>query len=338
MGRPLNKKFFGNRNIGSSSVTTDNGLGGEGVASISNGTVGAIQINDTYKTFPGLTAAAPTLPGGVTSTLAVTWEVATVSLSGGTGYTAGAITSITGLDTYGNTDTRFTVTVDGSGVPTFGAFTERGSYTSIDGTGITTWAVVQGVHTGAQATVTFRVKSIAVTEKGSGYVVAPALSWTQVNGGTMPSAQSVTLTTDSGQAFSATNQENAIIAYAYIPVSGTAGYISGTGGSSSVIADIQKQTNDRRYKVKTAQGVGLCKLVAAAPAAGQMTIKATDQAGCTYYVTKLTSRKAVLVPFGGGSYQFPVNSDGTYKSVKWTFGSAVAPSGSETGVVTIENA
>ena len=62
-----------------------------------------------------------------------------------------------------------------------------------------------------------------------------------------------------------------------------------------------------------------------------MTIKATDQGGANYYVAKLTSRKAVLVNYSGT----PQFADGT--SVKWTFGAAVAPSGSETGVVTIEN-
>ena len=31
MGRPLNKKYFGNRNIGTTG-TTDNNIGGEGVA------------------------------------------------------------------------------------------------------------------------------------------------------------------------------------------------------------------------------------------------------------------------------------------------------------------
>ena len=34
MGRPLNKKYFGNRNIGSTSTTADNGIGGEGVESV----------------------------------------------------------------------------------------------------------------------------------------------------------------------------------------------------------------------------------------------------------------------------------------------------------------
>jgi len=329
MGRPLNKKYFGNRNIGTggnqitgalsnSQNYADDRIGGEGVASISNATVGAIQINDTYKTFPGLTVAVPTLPGGVRATTSVVWEVATVSLAGGTGYTAGTITSITGLDAFGTTDTRFSVTVDGGGVPTFNAFTERGSYTSIDGTGITTWAVVGPAGDGAaQATITFRIKSIGITEEGSGYTAVPALAWSQVNGGTMPSDQTPTLTVDTGAPGTAGNQENAIVIYANttIPASGT----------TALVGDIIKQTNTRSYKIKTADGIKVCKLgTDSTPESGGAYLVATATGG-TYYVTKLTAHRATLVAKTGDEAL-----DGM--SVKWTFG---APSAT---VVQIENA
>jgi hypothetical protein len=321
MGRPLNKKYFGNRNVGSSSVTTDNGIGGEGVASVDNPVAGSININNSYPSFPALTGTAPTLPGGVTATYTVTWEVDTVVLSGGTGYTAGAITSITGLDTYASTPTRFSVTQSG-GVPTFGAFTNRGEYTTIDGTGITTWAVVKGAANDAQATIKFRVKSIAVSEKGSGYVTVPSLSWGSLSG-TTPSGNTPTLTTDSGSAGSSTNQENAIITYAYV-----------TGGSLK-LGDIVKQSNDRRYKVKTADGTEVCMLKSTiASAAKEMNIVATDSAGGTYYVTKLTSRKAVLVPAAVTRLSSSAGSQfASGTSAKWTFGSAVL-----NDTVTIENA
>ena len=331
MGRPLNKKYFGNRNIGSTGTGDNYGIGGEGLAAYTLAAQkGVVAINNTYKYFPTLTIPAPTLPSGVQATATVVWEVNTVSLAGGTGYTAGTITSITGLDGYSSTDCRFTITVDGSGVPTFNAFTERGEFTSIDGTAITTWAVIKDGDGACQATVTFRLKSITTVEKGSGYTSAPTLSWARgssqsAGGQTQTGTPTVALTTDSGSAGSSTNQENAIVAYAYIPAV--------NGGSSAVVGDIVKQTNDKRYKVKTAQGTGICQLKTsgAANAAGEMTIKATDQGGANYYVAKLTSRKAVLVNYSGT----PQFADGT--SVKWTFGAAVAPSGSETGVVTIEN-
>ena len=330
MGRPLNKKYFGNRNIGSSSVTTDNGIGGEGLASVSNGTVGAIQINDTYKTFPSLTVAAPTLPGGVTATTAVVWEIATIVVSsGGTGYTnnqtGAAVTTVTGLYSQASVVPVLTLNTNGSNAVTAVNIsgTSRGEFTSIDGTGITTWAVVGAGGSNAQITVTFRVKSISVTEQGSGYVTAPNLSWSAVNGGTMPSAQTPTLTTDSGSAGSTTNQENSIITYAYV-----------TGGSLKV-GDIVKQSNDRRYKVKTADGTEVCMLKSTiATAAKEMNVVATDSAGGTYYVVKLTSRKAVLVPAAVARLSSSAGSQfASGTSAKWTFGSAVL-----NDTVTIENA
>ena len=78
MGRPLNKKYFGNRNIGSASTTADDKIGGEGVASIDNPVPGSIIISNTYKHFPTLTVAAPGLPGGVTALTATTWEIESI--------------------------------------------------------------------------------------------------------------------------------------------------------------------------------------------------------------------------------------------------------------------
>jgi hypothetical protein len=313
MGRPLNKKYFGNRNIGSSSTTADDGIGGGWLASVSNATVGAIQINDTYKTFPLLEVADPALPGGVTATLAVTWEIATIVVSsGGTGYTnnqtGAAVTTVTGLYSQADTVPVLTLDTNGSNAVTAVNITSRGAFTDIDGTGITTWAVVGAGGSNAQITVTFRIKSIAVTEQGSGYTATPALSWSQVNGGTMPSAQTVTMGTDSTTVGTTGDQENAIVAYAYV-----------TGGSNKV-ADIVKQVSTDRYKVKTADGTMICQLVTdgVANAAGEMTITATDSASNTYYVKKLTAHRATLVQIAGGSnYVYDDN-----ESAPWSFDAA----------------
>ena len=317
MGRPLNKKYFGNRNVGTLSTVADNGIGGGALGSVSNGVVGAIQINDTYKTFPDLTVAAPTLPNGVTADLTVTWEVATVSLAGGTGYTAGTITSITGLDGFGDTDTRFSVTVDGGGVPTFNAFTERGSYTNIDGTGITTWAVVGPAGDGAaQATVTFRVKSITVTNQGSGFVGTPSLSWSAVNGGTMPSAQSVTMLVDNGLVGTSGNQENAIQMVAFL-----------TGGSA-VTVDIKKQVSGRRYKVTDGTRTGIVKLTSTlADAAGECSVAVLDSAGGEYFATKITAHRVTLTRAGGSGHLYVTGAQ-----APWLFAAPV------NGVVQIANA
>ena len=330
MGRPLNKKYFGNRNIGSTGTGDNYGIGGEGLASISTATAGAIQINDTYKTFPALGIAAPNLPSGVQATNQVIWEIAAITVyGGGNDYTnnqTGASAILTGLSAQADVAPVVTINTNGSNaVSAISVTGGRGEFTDVDGTGISTWGIDGAGGDTGQATVTFRIKRIEILEKGSGYTAVPSLTWSQTNGGTMPSDQTPTLTTDSGAAGSSTNQENAILVTAFIPTA--------NGGSSAVIGDIVKQTNDKRYKVKTAQGTGICQLVTdgVANAAGEVSIKATDSEGKNYLVAKLTARKVVLVPAALGGSAGTQFASGT--SAKWTFGDAVLNT-----TVTIENA
>jgi hypothetical protein len=314
MGRPLAKRFFGNRNIGTNGgYTADDGIGGEGLASISVATAGSFTVSNTYKNFPQLNIAAPTLPGGVQATADVVFEIDTVTYSSGgaTGYLAGLSSAITGL----GGGAVVNITVNGGGAVNAVNLTggNRGEFRrgdAFDGTGITTFQVLQAPNAGTdlQINITFRVKSITIVNKGSGYVSLPSLSWSghTFTGQTIPSGNTPVLTTDSGitsnGANAVDNQENAIIAYAYV-----------TG--NNLIADINAQKGSHRYRVTTSEGTAVCKLVAATPAAvGEMSIVATDSTGCTYYVTKLTSHNALLTQFGGGSYEF---DDGTM--VRWTF-------------------
>ena len=332
MGRPLNKKYFGNRNIGTTG-TSDNGLGGEGLASISVATAGSFVVSNTYKNFPLLNIGAPTLPSGVQATADVVFEIDTVTYASGgqtdADYVAGLSTSITGLGggavvnivEVGNKVTAVNLTGGNRGE------FRRGD--AFDGTGITTFQVLQAPNAGTdlQINITFRVKSITILEKGSGYVTAPILSWSghTFTGQTSPSGQTPALTTDSGSAGSSTNQENAIIVTAFIPVA--------NGGTSALTGDIVKQTNDRRYKVKTSEGTGICQLVTdgVANAAGEVSIKATDSDGGNYLVAKLTSRKVVLVPAALGGVAGTQFASGA--SAKWSFTTTIA--GAQ---VVIENA
>jgi len=324
MGRPLNKKYFGNRNVGTLSTTADNGIGGGALGSISNGTVGAIQINDTYKTFPLLEVAAPLIPGGVTATTAVTWEIAAIVISNdGSGYTinqtAAAVTTVTGLYSQADTAPVLTIDTDGSGNVSAVNITSRGEFTDIDGTGITTWGVVGAGGTNAQITVTFRIKSIAVTNQGSGYTTTPALSWSAVNGGTMPSAQTITMLVDNGTVGTAGNQENAIVMYANV-------------GNGAGRVDIIRQVSTRRYKVTDGTDTGIVELgTDGTPEAEEAYLIATDANGNTYYVTKLTAHMATLSRLtDDGSDDDWVYA--TNQSAPWSFDSA-------TGIyVQIENA
>lgn len=127
-----------------------------------------------------------------------------------------------------------------------------------------------------------------------------------------------------------TTLQNGIAVFAYIPASGSAGYISGAGGSSRVAGDIIRQSGNSKYVVQTAQGIGACRIPAdgsAANAAGEMDITATDFNGSTYRVMKLHARKAKLKQVTS-STAFLVN-DETW--TKWTFSAATGT------VVTIAN-
>ena len=334
MGRPLNKKYFGNRNIGSESTVDDNKIGGEGVESITTATAGSIIISDTYKTFPALTATAPQLPGGVTATTAVIWEIESIVItapgSAGTGYTinqTGASATLTGLSGQASVAPTVTINTNGSGnVSAISVAGGRGEWTSIDGTGISTWGIVGAGGSNAQSYVKFRVKSISMVEKGSGYTAVPSLSWGTL-GGTTPSGQTPSLTTEdtvggnqyasqSGAQNVESYDENAILIYAKT-----------TSGGSSLLGDIVSQKGRSVFKIKTTDGTANCLLKASAvSAAGECTITATDSDTNTYFVTKISSHRCTVTQ--GTGTQFT-----TGQSVPWTFGSAV-----EGVSVTIPNA
>lgn len=242
MGRPLNKKYFGNRNTGTTG-TADNGIGGEGVASVTITSGGSNYAAGTTT----VTFSAPQLPTGVTATGTAT--------------------------------------------------------------------IVGGVVTG-----------IVITEKGSGYTSAPSVTIVDPDGGAAEGAVTLTRTMT-------TTEENGIITRAYLPAANTLGYVSGAGGSSAVIGDIVKQVGSTKYVVRTAQGVGHCKLVAKVDAdllPGEMNIVATDSDNNTYHVTKLTAHRARLERIDGGESGVWVHASGTH--APWSFD---APAND---IVQIENA
>ena len=300
MGRPLNKKYFGNRNIGSTGTGDNYGIGGEGVASVTLNALGA------YTTRPTITFPSPALPNGVLATGTITSEVESVTATGGTqtGYTVGQLVTVDGTDavlrvaTVGGTGGDDALTFDFTGG-------SRGTFTTLTSGAQTTTS--DGAGAGLTVTLQFRAKAVVITEKGSGYtsaLTAGSLTFTQ-----SVTASAVALTTDSGNVGSSTNQENALLFYAKT-----------TSGGSALIGDVLKQEGSRRYKIQTADGTAFCKLVASnSPAVNQCYLVATDQGGATYWVTKLTAHKALLTSTGSGTPQF---TDGT--SVKWVLSGAVA--------------
>jgi hypothetical protein len=313
MGRPLHKKYFGNRNIGSTSVTTDNGIGGQGIASVT-----IAGTNNNYIAVPTATFAAPTLPGGVTATAgAITMIVKSVSITNGGGsyideevVTLGDGSAAGGTGTVDGTYTTrasFRIkSVDGGGAATTIELVAGGSYTvlayngsthaSAAGSTITEMYTTGGTGNNLRIAITWGVLAVAINEKGSGYVSAPAITMTG------NATKAAVLTTDTGAVGSLTNQENAIQMTAFL-----------TGGSA-VAVDIIKQVSGRRYKVTDGTRTGVVALQSTlANAAGEGSIAATDSAGGEYFVTKLTAHRATLTRAGGSGWLYATGAAAPWK-------------------------
>jgi hypothetical protein len=194
---------------------------------------------------------------------------------------------------------------------------------------------------GCTLDIFYGVNTIQVTENGSGYRGTETVTFTDPNAGLseIRATGTIVLTQDTGLVGSATNQENAIIARVYYD-------------EEVQIADIIKQQSARNYVVivqsnpedptdtdKDDEPV-LAKLVNHVPVDNappdaeyapvkEMTIRATDNNGNTYFVTKLTAHKARLWRDTNNESEW-LFANG--ESAKWTFGATTV------ATVQIENA
>jgi len=191
------------------------------------------------------------------------------------------------------------------GVYSFSSVVVQGDYTAIPASPVS----FTGGGTGAAATVPFGVSGVEITNAGSNYIsVADAAATFSTGAAT-------------GAAVLGAVRDNGLAAYAYI-----------ANGNKGVLVDILKQESSRRYLVKEQDGVqGQCRLVAKNPndlLQGEMILVATDVNGSTYWVIKLTARRAILQQRTmSGSYAFADTA-----SAGWTIGAAT------TGYVSIANA
>lgn len=266
MGRPIKKSYFGNLNTGSASTGADDGIGGEGVASVALGTAGS-----AYSQGVTLTASAPQLPNGVTALFSVTVTTATGAVASynvveaGSGYTSAPTVSfavpslVTKAGTTGTTATTVIYTTNTTGI--YAGMVIAGGGTANGGRVVSIGAAVNGVY--------------PIYSTGNNQATFSAASVTFTDAGTSANPGAVTM---------ASNQDNAITIISYLP---TASQLR-TGG------DIIKQESSRRYLVRNSDGYGQCTLTTGTLTAGYMHIIAADFYGGTYYVTKLTAHKAVL--------------------------------------------
>lgn len=200
---------------------------------------------------------------------------------------------------YNNFATGGATGVGGQGVASVAVATTGTLYKSTATVAFSLPQIVSGVRATAAitvSTVTGGISLITLTNAGSGYTSAPTVTITPATTGTTATF-TVSLTT---------TQQTGLAVNAFVK-----------GGTTALAADILKQESSRRYLVRNAEGQSTCKLVASASATeGQMTITATDSANGTYYVTKLTARKALLVPITGT--QFAANT-----TAGWNLTSAI---------------
>ncbi len=151
---------------------------------------------------------------------------------------------------------------------------------------------------------TGNVTGITITNPGSGYLTAPAVTIADSDvGAEVTTGTATAVLTANGAA-----RQNSIKCEAQVGA-----------GTEVTVGDIIKQVSTRRYKVTTGDGTAVCALVTTADLnANEMSITATDSNSNTYFVSKLTAHKATLVQIAGGSNY--LYTDG--QAAPWSFSAA----------------
>jgi hypothetical protein len=265
MGRPIKKRFFANTNSPYDNAQTGgtSGVGGE--------TVNAILVSNSgtaYSAGSVVTIGAPNIAGGVQATISYSRNSAgnlTVSLvNGGSGYTSApavAVTTASSVAKAASTGTAGATIIyvtNTNGI-------EVGM--AVSGANVGTGSVVSSVGTG--------LVNVSATNANT---VNATVTFTDIGASFAATAPTTTSTFQNGIAF-------------------TSFLLAKDNGANAVAGgDILKQESSRRYLVKNSEGVGQVKLIASdSVTAGTMSIIATDGAGSTYFVRKLTAKKAYLV-------------------------------------------
>lgn len=266
--------------------------------------------------------------GGATASDVVKYKGVTVSINaGGTHYSKGATASITPPDWVDGVQATANLTTNSSGVISAATIANPGEgYLTTPTVTVTKPASV--TLSATLSTTTSTISGISTTGiyvgmRMDGSPGMPANNYvtvvntTFVTGTYNFTANTTTNVTFSDQGSGATFTVGLTAAENDTGTIKTVAYLS--TGSSAVNSEIIKQEASHRYLVENDQGRGQCKLVASdSPTAGQMNMTATDANGSTYWVLKLTSRKALLKQRTmSGSYKI---ADG--KMAAWTKGSA----------------
>jgi hypothetical protein len=194
---------------------------------------------------------------------------------------------------------------------------------------------VNATLTLAVNTTTGAISAATIANVGSGYNVAPTVTVVP------PATQTATVTTNTTNALTLSGVNGVYIGMKAVGtgINTATTYVSNIVGN--VVTLTQNNANpDLRGNTITFSDVGSgatftvgltqTETVAAVPAAGQMTIIAKDSNGNSYYVTKLTSRKALLTrqtQNGSNAWLFASGS-----TARWALGWASASNNTIVGV------
>ena len=290
MGRPIKSKYF----LHAGSQTPSDVVKYNGVDSIS------VTTGSHYSQGATVTVANPDWVDGITASVALT-----VALPGAGGGISAAITN------------------QGEGYASAPQITiHKPASVTVSSVLSTVTSTISGITT----------TGIYIGMKMDGAPGMPASNYvTAVGASSVTGTYHFTANTTTDVTFSDQGNSGAIVAVLgqnqLIPgtIAATA-YL--TTGSSAVASTIIKQQSSRGYLVENGQGRGRVKLVTSSTAAmtpGSMTIVATDVGGASYFVKKLTSRRAVLVSrTNTGTALVTLTDDGTVKvgSAGWTLSAA----------------
>jgi len=268
MGRPIKKKYFGNTNTGSANTRADDGIGGEGVATVAITNSGTLYSAGAVPLF-----TAPQITGGVrpTSTFSrnSAGSLAITITDQGSGYTTVPTLSVT---TATAVSTAATGTISQSVIY---VTTATGIYAGMKANGT-------GINAGATYVTSVVGNTVNLSAANAGAVtVAAYISFQDVGTGFVAGA----ITTSS-------NQQNAILFTSWVPTASNGAVNS--GGSAVSGGDIVKQTGSKRYYVRNTQGYGVCTLTTGTVTRGKLEMTVTDWNGNIYNVARLQQRKLTV--------------------------------------------
>jgi hypothetical protein len=268
MGRPIKKKYFGNTNTGSANTRADDGIGGEGVASVAITNSGTLYSAGSVPLF-----TAPQIVGGVRPTAVFSrnsvGNIAITISDQGSGYTSVPTLSVT---TATAVSTAATGTISQSVIY---VTTATGIYAGMKANGT-------GINASATYVTSVVGNTVNLSAANAGAVTNAAyISFQDVGTGFVAGAITTT-----------TNQQNSILFTSWVPTASNGS--PNTGGSAITGGDIVKQTGSKRYYVKTTQGYGVCTLTTGTVTRGKIEMTAVDWYGNIYNIARLQQRKLTV--------------------------------------------